>query len=108
MTSDVVMSGCFLLPARHCYGPVQLCLWKRLHTFLLWKTQGTRSCVGTGGEELGSRALGPATKPRLANGKEGSAPPKHGGKRKVMTCLPLKVLENIVVSDAMGKDVIFP
>lgn len=45
---------------------------------------------------------------RLANGKAGSACQKHGGKMSVMSCSPLRVLENIVVSDAMDKDIIFP
>lgn len=40
--------------------------------------------------------------------KLGSARPKHRGKISVMTCSPFRVLENIVVTDAMGKDVIFP
>lgn len=62
----------------------------------------------TEGEKLGSRTLGPATKPKLANGKEGSARPKHGGKINAMTCSQLKVLENIEVSDAISKDAIFP
>lgn len=63
---------------------------------------------GPEGRNWDAVALGPAAKPRLANGKEENECPKHGGKISVLTCLPLRVLENIVVSDAMGKDVIFP
>lgn len=110
MASDAVMSGCFLLEARHCCGPVALCVWESVHTLLLWKTQGTGR-GGVWGPEWRSRdavALGPATEPRLANGEEGSEHPKHGGKISVRTCSPLGVLGNIVVSDAMGKDVIIP
>lgn len=63
---------------------------------------------GPEGRSWDAVALGPATKPRLVNGKEKSAHPKHGGNISVMTCLPLRVLGNIVISDAVGKDVIFP
>lgn len=63
---------------------------------------------GPEGRSWDAVALEPATEPKPANGKEGSEHPKHGGKTSARTCSPLRVLGNIVVSDAMGKDVIIP
>lgn len=106
MASDVVMFGSFLLQARHGCGPA-LCLEKGSHLPAVENTrQKEGRCGGSGRENSGCSGSG--TSQGLQMAKRGVHVKSMGEKMSVMPCSPLRVLENIVVSDAMDKDVIFP
>lgn len=97
----------------------QLCAWKRLPTSLPGEMQDKRTkhrrgaLKGPEGRIWAAAALGPATaKPGLAGWRKWRKweciSTAWRGKINIMTCSPPRVLENVMVSDSMDRDIFFP